>query len=187
MMASRVLRVLRPLSAALPKSRTLVNTNNLTQTLKTLTTTNNLIYSQNLSLNQNVRSYSSTLGSDTGKKRIAKQELQDRVLKVCSAFDKINAEKGFVRHYSAEAPMSLELIRDRVLLVLKLYDKVDVKKLTLESHFMNDLGLDSLDHVEVIMAIEDEFGFEIPDGDAERLLKPSDVIQYVGDKMDVYE
>ena len=33
---------------------------------------------------------------------------------------------------------------------------------TADSHFMNDLGLDSLDHVELIMAAEDEFGFEIP-------------------------
>jgi len=187
MMANRILRVLRPLVASLPKSGALVNTNNLTQqTVRTLTI-NNLFYSQNLSSNpiEYVRNYSSTT-TGTGKK-MSKKDLQDKVLKVCSAFDKINADKGFVRHYSSEVPHTLELIRDRVLLVLKLYDKVDPKKLTLESHFMNDLGLDSLDHVEVIMAIEDEFGFEIPDGDAERLLRPSDVIQYVGDKLDCYE
>ena len=35
--------------------------------------------------------------------------------------------------------------------------------MTLDSHFINDLGLDSLDHVEVIMAVEDEFGFEVID------------------------
>lgn len=51
-------------------------------------------------------------------------------------------------------------------------------QLTLESHFINDLGLDSLDHVEVIMAIEDEFGFEIPDTDAERLLRPADIVRW---------
>lgn len=37
------------------------------------------------------------------------------------------------------------------------------------------------------MAMEDEFGFEIPDGDAERLLRPKDIVQYVADKEDVYE
>jgi len=58
--------------------------------------------------------------------------------------------------------------------------------LTIDSHFMKDLGLDSLDHVEVIMAIEDEFGFEIPDSDAERLLKPSDIVQYIADKNDIF-
>jgi len=52
---------------------------------------------------------------------------------------------------------------------------------------MNDLGLDSLDHVEVIMAIEDEFGFEIPDADAERLMRPADIVQYIADKEDLYE
>lgn len=60
-------------------------------------------------------------------------------------------------------------------------------QLNVDSHFINDLGLDSLDHVEVIMAMEDEFGFEIPDSDAEKLLKPCDIIKYVADKEDVYE
>ncbi|XP_014245521.1 acyl carrier protein, mitochondrial isoform X1 [Cimex lectularius] len=100
---------------------------------------------------------------------------------------KKNILVGAIRSYSSQEPMSLELIRDRVLLVLKLYDKIDPNKLTLESHFMNDLGLDSLDHVEVIMAMEDEFGFEIPDADAERLLRPADIVTYVGDRNDVYE
>jgi NADH dehydrogenase (ubiquinone) 1 alpha/beta subcomplex 1 len=41
---------------------------------------------------------------------------------------------------------------------LKLYDKIDPEKLSVNSHFMKDLGLDSLDQVEIIMAMEDEFG-----------------------------
>jgi len=60
-------------------------------------------------------------------------------------------------------------------------------QLSLDSHFMDDLGLDSLDHVEIIMAMEDEFGFEIPDRDAERLLRPKDIVRYIADKEDVYE
>ncbi|XP_017863205.1 PREDICTED: acyl carrier protein, mitochondrial isoform X1 [Drosophila arizonae] len=92
-----------------------------------------------------------------------------------------------LRSYSAKPPLSLKLINERVLLVLKLYDKIDPSKLNVNSHFINDLGLDSLDHVEVIMAMEDEFGFEIPDSDAEKLLKPADIIKYVADKEDVYE
>ena len=54
--------------------------------------------------------------------------------------------------------------------------------MTESTHFTNDLGLDSLDHVEVIMAIEDEFQFEIPDKDAEKLMTPGDIIKYVCDK-----
>lgn len=60
-------------------------------------------------------------------------------------------------------------------------------QLKTDSHFINDLGLDSLDHVEVVMAMEDEFGFEIPDGDAERLHRPADIVQYIADKEDIYE
>ncbi|XP_031841036.1 NADH dehydrogenase (ubiquinone) acyl carrier protein isoform X1 [Nomia melanderi] len=92
-----------------------------------------------------------------------------------------------VRHYSGPLPMTIDFIQKRVILVLNLYDKIDPKKLTLDSHFINDLGLDSLDHVEVIMAIEDEFAFEIPDMDAEKLFTPSQIVRYVADRHDIYE
>ncbi|CAB4054223.1 NDUFAB1 [Lepeophtheirus salmonis] len=81
-----------------------------------------------------------------------------------------------LRKYSATVEMSIKKIEERILLVLNLYDKVDNSKLTLDSHFINDLGLDSLDHVEVIMAVEDEFGFEIPDDHADKLLTPRKLI-----------
>ncbi|XP_075220277.1 NADH dehydrogenase (ubiquinone) acyl carrier protein isoform X3 [Lycorma delicatula] len=125
------------------------------------------------------------------KAAITLPEIEERVLKVCKAYDKLTSAKSLNstpnRCYSHGPPLDLEMIRDRVLLVLKLYDKVNPEKLTVDSHFMNDLGLDSLDHVEVIMAMEDEFGFEIPDQDAERLLKPGDIIRYIADKNDIYE
>ena len=57
----------------------------------------------------------------------------------------------------------------------------------MESHFLNDLGLDSLDHVELIMAMEDEFHFEIPDRDAEKLLTPNDVVKYVVNREEAYK
>uniref|UniRef100_A0A6J0UMI6 Acyl carrier protein n=1 Tax=Pogona vitticeps TaxID=103695 RepID=A0A6J0UMI6_9SAUR len=92
----------------------------------------------------------------------------------------------FVRHSSGE-PLSLDSIKERVLYVLKLYDKIDPEKLTVNSHFMKDLGLDSLDQVEIIMAMEDEFGFEIPDHEAEKLMCPQEIVDYVADRHDVYE
>ncbi|XP_021266698.1 acyl carrier protein, mitochondrial [Numida meleagris] len=91
------------------------------------------------------------------------------------------------RRYSELPPLTLADIKERVLYVLKLYDKIDPEKLTAESHFMKDLGLDSLDQVEIIMAMEDEFGFEIPDGDAEKLMCPQEIVDYIADKKDVYE
>ncbi|KAH0521508.1 Acyl carrier protein, mitochondrial [Microtus ochrogaster] len=91
------------------------------------------------------------------------------------------------RQYSDTPPLTLEGIKDRVLYVLKLYDKIDPEKLSVNSHFMKDLGLDSLDQVEIIMAMEDEFGFEIPDIDAEKLMCPQEIVDYIADKKDVYE
>jgi len=78
-------------------------------------------------------------------------------------------------------------IESRVVKVCKDFDKVNAEKLNLDSHFMKDLGLDSLDHVEVIMAMEDEFMFEIPDTAAEKLMTPRAISQYVCDMFDVYE
>ncbi|XP_077590014.1 NADH:ubiquinone oxidoreductase subunit AB1b [Stigmatopora nigra] len=91
------------------------------------------------------------------------------------------------RQYGDLPPLTLETIKDRVLYVLKLYDKINPEKLQTSSHFMKDLGLDSLDQVEIIMAMEDEFGFEIPDAEAEKLMTPSEIVQYIADKKDVYE
>ncbi|KAF7385805.1 hypothetical protein HZH66_011647 [Vespula vulgaris] len=92
---------------------------------------------------------------------------------------------GFVRTYKTKP--TVKDIEERVLQVVRAYDKVTADKLCLESHFINDLGLDSLDHVEVIMAVEDEFGFEIPDMDAEKLLTPGLIVRYVADREDIYE
>ncbi|VDI04961.1 NADH dehydrogenase (ubiquinone) 1 alpha/beta subcomplex 1 [Mytilus galloprovincialis] len=94
---------------------------------------------------------------------------------------------NLTRSYGAAVPMTFDAITQRVMLVLRLYDKINPEKLTEDSHFMNDMGLDSLDQVEIIMAIEDEFSFEIPDSDADRLMKPRDIVQYICDKEDVIE
>ena len=53
---------------------------------------------------------------------------------------------------------------------------------TPEASFVNDLGADSLDTVELVMAFEEEFGLEIPDEDAEKILTVKNVIDYVKDK-----
>ncbi|XP_005103435.1 acyl carrier protein, mitochondrial isoform X2 [Aplysia californica] len=92
----------------------------------------------------------------------------------------------YVRALST-ATISIDDVRDKVLNICKAYDKINAEKLTPDSHFMNDLGLDSLDQVEIIMAIEDEFGFEIPDADSERLMRPRDIVQYIADKEDIFD
>lgn len=60
-------------------------------------------------------------------------------------------------------------VTDRVVTVVKNFQKVDPSKVTTSAHFQNDLGLDSLDTVEIVMALEEEFGFEIPDNEADKI------------------
>ncbi len=52
-----------------------------------------------------------------------------------------------------------------------------------ESSFIDDLGADSLDTVEVVMALEEEFGIEIPDEDAEKITTVGDAVKYIDDKL----
>ncbi|XP_030744362.1 acyl carrier protein, mitochondrial-like [Echinops telfairi] len=81
-------------------------------------------------------------------------------------------------------PLTLEGIKDHVLYILKFYDKIDPEKLSVNSQ---DQGLDSLEQVEIIMAMEDEFRFEIPDKDAEKLMYPQASVDYIADKKDACE
>jgi len=56
---------------------------------------------------------------------------------------------------------------------------VEEDEVTLESSFIEDLGADSLDIVELIMALEEEFGLEIPDDEAEKISTVNDAIEYI--------
>mgnify|MGYP005890505641 FL=1 len=59
---------------------------------------------------------------------------------------------------------------------------VSEDQVTPEAKFIEDLGADSLDQVELVMALEDEFGSDIPDEDAEKLTTVGDAIKYVESK-----
>lgn len=56
---------------------------------------------------------------------------------------------------------------------------VDADEVTAEGSFTEDLGADSLDIVELVMAFEEEFSLEIPDEDAEKIVKVQDAISYI--------
>ena len=59
---------------------------------------------------------------------------------------------------------------------------VEPEKVTPEASFVEDLGADSLDTVELVMAFEEEFGMEIPDEEAEQLQTVGDAIRYISEK-----
>ena len=64
-------------------------------------------------------------------------------------------------------------------------EQLGVKKeeIKAESSFVDDLGADSLDTVEVVMALEEEFGIEIPDEDAEKITTVGEVVKYIDEKV----
>ena len=59
---------------------------------------------------------------------------------------------------------------------------IDESKVTDESSFIDDLGADSLDTVELVMAFEEEFGSEISDSEAEKILTVGDAIKFIESK-----
>ena len=56
---------------------------------------------------------------------------------------------------------------------------VEEDEITMESSFIDDLGADSLDIVELIMALEEEFDIEIPDSEAEKITTVGDAVEYI--------
>ena len=61
---------------------------------------------------------------------------------------------------------------------------VDVGKLTRESSLLEDLGADSLDVVELIMALEEEFGLKVPDDDVENIRSLGDMVEYLAARVE---
>ncbi len=82
------------------------------------------------------------------------------------------------RFYSAGS-LSVQNIEDRVMELMRNFDKVNKDKLTLDAHFVNDLGLDSLDQVEITMEMEDEFNIEIPDKEAEKIFTVRQAVESI--------
>lgn len=88
------------------------------------------------------------------------------------------------RAYGSGGFLDKNLVNDRIVAVVKNFSKVDPGKVTKESHFGKDLGLDSLDTVEVVMAIEEEFAIEIPDAEADKILSIEEASAYIASNPD---
>jgi acyl carrier protein len=79
------------------------------------------------------------------------------------------------RKCKGEIAMVFEKIRE---LIVEQLD-VDASQVTMDTDFMKDLEADSLDAVEIILGVEEEYGIEIPDEVAENFTKVSDIVKYV--------
>ncbi|MBI4678260.1 MAG: acyl carrier protein [Elusimicrobia bacterium] len=70
-------------------------------------------------------------------------------------------------------------VADRVKKIIVEQLGVDAAEVTSQAHFVNDLGADSLDTVELVMALEEEFDMEIPDEQAEKIQTVGQAIEYI--------
>ena len=77
--------------------------------------------------------------------------------------------------------MSSEEVFEKVKKIIVEQLGVSETSVTMEASFIDDLGADSLDIVELIMALEEEFDIEIPDSDAEKVVAVSDIVEYIKD------
>ncbi|KAL8141429.1 hypothetical protein V2J09_007450 [Rumex salicifolius] len=75
--------------------------------------------------------------------------------------------------------LTKDQVIDRVLAVIKDFPKVDPSKVTPDVHFQKDLGLDSLDTVEIVIALEEEFKLEIPELEADKIDSTKLAIEYI--------
>ena len=75
-----------------------------------------------------------------------------------------------------------EAVNDRVRAIIAEQLGVKLEEVTDSASFIEDLGADSLDTVELVMALEGEFGIEIPDEDAEKMVTVGDAIKYIEQK-----
>ncbi|MBA3066506.1 acyl carrier protein [bacterium] len=79
--------------------------------------------------------------------------------------------------------MSEQNVEEKVKAIIAERLRADMDKITPEANFINDLGADSLDQVELVMAFEDEFGLEIADDEAQKLTTVGKAIEYVKSKV----
>jgi acyl carrier protein len=79
--------------------------------------------------------------------------------------------------------METEEIFEKVKTVIVEQLGIDEASVRMDSSFLDDLGADSLDIVEFIMALEEEFGIEIPDEDVEKIVTVKDVVEYISENI----
>jgi acyl carrier protein len=78
--------------------------------------------------------------------------------------------------------MEVRMVEEKVKEIISKQLGVSSAEIQAETSFVEDLGADSLDTVELVMAFEEAFGIEIPDEDAEKIVRVKDAIEYINKK-----
>ena len=113
-------------------------------------------------------------------KRIQNSRVQTVRPQTTLTFNQPISKFSFNRKYSGGggAP-SRDEIENRVIQLLSVAYSLEEGKVNPHTHFKNDLALDSLDVVDVVMAIEDEFAVEVPDQDLEKFISVPSTVNYL--------
>ena len=80
--------------------------------------------------------------------------------------------------------MLLFMVFEKVKKILSDQFSVDESNITMETDIAKDLGADSLDVIDILMSVEDEFKIEVPDEDAEKIKNVSQMVEYIKNKLD---
>jgi len=110
--------------------------------------------------------------------RVFASRVATRVATSNTALSALRTQTG-VRTFAAQTFLDSGEVTDRIMTVLKNFDQVNTGDVKDNIKFVDDLGLDSLDVVEVVMAIEDEFAIEIPDAEADKIHSIPEAVEYI--------
>ena len=100
----------------------------------------------------------------------------------CGRFGCPGGDCGSKVRLGKEVGKSMATVDERVKKFIAEQLGVEEEEVTPEAHFVEDLGADSLDTVELVMALEEEFEIEIPDEDAEKILTVGKAMDYIKEK-----
>ncbi|KAK7697496.1 mitochondrial acyl carrier protein [Diaporthe eres] len=132
------------------------------------------------------RSVVATTTSRSFSSVVSRPTLASRAVAAAAPVSRV-AGWNSVRCYAAGSGLSKEDVEGRITSLLAGFDKVnDPSNIKPTAHFANDLGLDSLDTVEVVMAIEEEFSIEIPDKDADAIHSVDKAVEYILSQPDAH-
>jgi len=77
----------------------------------------------------------------------------------------------------------MQSVENRIREIIAQQVSIPIEKISPEATFIEGLGVDSLDTVQIVMAVEEEFNIDIPDEDAEQMLKVRDLVEYLVHKL----